>query len=119
MRIEGRRHVDGGMWSTNNLDLVAGAELDLVVVSAPMSTEPGGALERGAWARLPVRRQLDREAAEVRRSGIPVLVVQPDRELREVMGTRTMSLSRRAPVAAATVARIGRLLAEGRLAGLV
>jgi len=119
VRIEGRRHVDGGMWSTNNLDLVAGAELDLVVVSAPMSTEPGGALERGAWARLPVRRQLDREAAEVRRSGIPVLVVQPDRELREVMGTRTMSLSRRAPVAAATVARIGRLLAEGRLAGLM
>ncbi len=113
--IDGRRHVDGGMWSIHNLDLVAGMGLDLVVVSAPMSTADALAVERGTVVRLPVRRRLDREADQVRRSGTPVVVIQPDARLREVMGTSTMRLSRRAPVARATHAHIRDLVRGGSL----
>ena len=115
--IDGHRHVDGGMWSIHNLDLVAGLGLDLVVVSAPMSTADPLAAERGTLLRMPVRRRLDREAEQVRRSGIPVIVIQPDARLREVMGTSTMRLSRRAPVAQATHVR--ELARAGRLEDLV
>jgi NTE family protein len=115
VEIDGRRHVDGGMWSVHNLDLVAGLGLDLVVVSAPMSTADPRAVERGNLARTPVRHRLDREAAEVRRSGTRVVVLQPDRALREVMGTSPMRLSRRGPVARAAHAHVGELARSGRL----
>ena len=117
--IDGHRHVDGGMWSIHNLDLVAGLDLDLVVVSAPMSTADPLAAERGTLLRMPVRRRLDREAEQVRRSGTPVIVVQPDARLREVMGTSTMRLSRRAPVAQATQTYVRELARAGRLDDLV
>ena len=117
--IDGRRHVDGGMWSIHNLDLVGGLGLDLVVVSAPMSTADPLAAERATLMRLPVRRRLDREAEQVRRSGTAVVVIQPDAGLREVMGTSTMRLSSRAPVARAAHAHIGDLVGAGGLAALV
>lgn len=113
--IDGRRHVDGGMWSIHNLDLMAGLGLDLVVVSAPMSTADSLAAERATLLRLPVRRRLDREAGQVRRSGTPVVVLQPDARLREVMGTSTMRLSRRAPVAQATHSYVRELVRSGKL----
>lgn len=116
--IDGRRHVDGGMWSTHNLDLLAGLGLDLVVVSAPMSTEDPTALERGTPARLPVNRRLRQESAEVERSGTPVVRIEPDRALRDVMGTTTMHLSRRGAVATEAHAHIRRLVESGELKGL-
>jgi NTE family protein len=116
--IDGHRHVDGGMWSIHNLDLVAGLGLDLVVVSAPMSTADPRAVERGTVVRLPVRQRLDREADQVRRSGTAVVMIQPDARLREVMGTSTMRLSRRAPVARATHAHMRDLVRGGALAAL-
>jgi NTE family protein len=117
--IDGHRHVDGGMWSIHNLDLVAGLGLDLVVASAPMSTADPLAAERGTLVRLPVRHRLDREVEQVRLSGTPVLVIQPDARLREVMGTSTMRLSRRAPVAEATHSYVRELARAGRLDHLV
>jgi NTE family protein len=113
--IDGHRHVDGGMWSIHNLDLVADLGLDLVVVSAPMSTTGRSPTEPGALMRLPVRHRLDREASIVRRSGIDVVLIEPDAGLREVMGTGTMRLSRRAPVAEATRAYVGSLVRQGRM----
>lgn len=116
--IKGQRHVDGGMWSVHNLDLVAGLGLDLVLVSAPMSTSDRAVTQPGALMRLPVRHRLDREAEMVRRSGTPVVIIQPDAGLREVMGTSTMRLSRRGPVAEATRAYVRELVGDGRLSGL-
>jgi hypothetical protein len=116
--IGGRRHVDGGVWSAHNLDLLAAADLDLVVVSAPMSTTDLWAIERGAAVRSVVRHRLDREADLVRRSGLPVTVIQPDRALREVMGTAMMRLSRRGPVAVATQAHVRDLVRRGDVPGL-
>ena len=48
-----------------------------------------------------------------------MIVVQPDARLREVMGTSTMRLSRRAPVAAATRAYVRELARAGSLDALV
>jgi NTE family protein len=117
--IDGHRHVDGGMWSIHNLDLVAGLGLDLVVVSAPMSTADRHAAERSTLVRLPVRRRLDNEVDQVRSAGTPVIVIQPDARLRAVMGTSTMRLSRRAPVAQATHSYVRELARAGALDDLV
>lgn len=93
--VDGVRHVDGGVWSLCNLDLLVGGGYDLVVVSAPMSTtERFSASMRGV-----ARRQLDREAAAVRRAGTPVLVVQPDAAAREVMAGTGMDASKRPAIA--------------------
>jgi NTE family protein len=97
--IDGVRYVDGGVHSPTNADLVAGLELDLVIVSSPMSI--AGAGFRVA-ADQPTRRlarfALGREVARVRRSGTPVLTFQPTDADLAVMGLNAMEESRRAPV---------------------
>lgn len=101
--IGGERHVDGGVHSPTNLDLLGGLGLDLVVVSSPMSMA-GRSLPRATadWAiRRFCRAQLDREAAGVRRRGTPVLAFQPTAEDAALMGLNAMDPSRRAAVAAA------------------
>src|SRR5207245_3805074 len=57
--IAGERHVDGGAHSASNLDVLAGAGLDLVVAVSPMSVERGAltasadaVLRRGVGLRL-------------------------------------------------------------------
>ena len=96
--IDGRAYVDGGAWSMVSLDLLADCDLDLVIVSAPLSTTDWVARDPGNAARVPLRLQLQRE-----RRKIPgrVLVVAPDARMRAVMGTNSMSAARRAPVAVA------------------
>ena len=116
--IDGQRYVDGGVWSVHNLDLVAGLGLDLVIVSAPMSTDTWHGVTRGNVARMPVRAQLEKEAAGVRRSGTPVVVIAPDQRLRSVMGVSTMDPARRGPVALAAEALVRELVADGRLSDL-
>lgn len=116
--IDGVRHVDGGVWSVHNLDLVADQDLDLVVVSAPMSTDSWHARESGQVARVPVRAQLRREVARVRRAGTPVIVIEPDARLRATMGTTTMDARRRGPVARAASSLIAALARAGRFDAL-
>jgi NTE family protein len=117
--IDGRRHVDGGTWSAHNLDLVAGQDVALVVVSAPMSVADPRPTDWASWLRIPVRHRLDRERAMVRRSGLEVVALQPDRALCEVMGAQTMRLSRRGPVAEATRAHVATLVADGPIGRLL
>jgi NTE family protein len=100
IRVDGRRHVDGGAHSPTNADVLRGLDLDLVVVSAPMA---------GRWravranptgmARTSSRMSLDREVATLRRGGTPVLVLQPGPEDAALMDGRAMDPSCRAPVA--------------------
>jgi NTE family protein len=122
--VSGVRHVDGGVRSLCNLDVVAGAGLDLLVVSAPRSTS--GWLPRardGAW-RIPARTQLEPEAAKVRRRGTKVVLLHPDEPARRAMRGATMD-PRSRPAIARTVrasvldglgARDTRLLAPLRTA---
>ncbi len=118
VEIAGQRFVDGGAWSIHSLDLLADQGLDLVIVSAPMSTSDLVAAEGGNLPRIPVRRQLDREATKVRKAGTPVLILQPDVHLRRVMGSKSMDVSRRAPIAKAVAATVTEWIDEGRLAAL-
>ena len=98
--IDGVRFVDGGVHSPTNADLVAGLELDLVVVSSPMSIAGTGVrFAADQPARLISRYALGREVARVRRSGTPVLTFQPTEADLAVMGLNAMEESRRAPVA--------------------
>jgi NTE family protein len=101
VEIDGVRHVDGGVHSPTNLDLLGGLGLDLIVVSSPMSMA-GRSLPRPSadWAvRRFCRAQLDSEAVGVRRRGTPVLAFQPTADDAAVMGLNAMDPSRRAAVA--------------------
>jgi NTE family protein len=123
--IAGERHVDGGVHSPTNLDVVGGVGLDLVVVSSPMSLA-GRSLPRATadWAvRRWCRAELDREAVGVRRHGTPVVAFQPTAEDAALMGLDAMDPSRRAAVSAAvrasTARRLERPDVRARLAALV
>lgn len=117
--IDGERYVDGGAHSPTNADLLAGSELDLVVVSSPMSR--AGSMATGTvspvrrWARL----ELDREARHVTRSGTPVLAFQPTRADVGVMGVNAMDMGRRAAVARSAQESTRRWLDDARNASTV
>jgi NTE family protein len=99
--IDGVRYVDGGAHSPTNADLFAGEELDLVVVSSPMSVI-GRPLRADLGSRRLARFYLAREAAEVRRAGTPVLTFEPSRDDLAVIGLNSMDGSRVAEVVART-----------------
>lgn len=116
--IDGERHVDGGVHSPTNADLVGGLGLDLVVVSSPMSIagrpRPRASAE---WAlRQWCRSQLDREAAGVRRRGTPVLAFQPTAEDALLMGLDAMDPSKRAAVSVTIRASVARRLERSDIA---
>lgn len=122
VEIGGVDHVDGGVHSPTNLDLVAGG-YDLVIVSSPMSLAgrsiriaPDTAVRRAC------RAFLDREALRVRRHGGHVFAFQPTPEDAAVMGVNAMDPSRRAAVARhvyeSTKRRLDRADTQHRLAAL-
>lgn len=119
VEIGGVSYVDGGAHSANNADLLADRtlELDLVIVSAPLSTTQTLAPEVGNIPRAPIRRQLDRELRAIRRTGVPVMVFQPDRRLRGLMGLNSMDARKRPVVAEATEIMATRMLAGLPLPG--
>ncbi len=113
--IDGVPYVDGGAWSTHHADLLVGADVEVVVISAPSSTPEPVAGDPAHWLRAPIRRQLRREVALLRRTGKDVVVIEPDRHLRRVIGVNSMSLHRRKPIALATLARAERVIGESPL----
>ena len=101
--IAGRRYVDGGICSTSNLDLLCGAELDLVVCLNPMSSVApvAGGSPADRFARLmraAAGRRLAHEARKLRAEGTNVLILQPGRDDCALMGLNLMSGSRRVQV---------------------
>jgi NTE family protein len=89
--IGGRRYVDGGSHSVTNADLLAGAGLDLVIVSCPMgATRDAVTMGIDLPLRASVRARLSQEVDKVRRAGTPVLTLQPTREVRGAMGNNPM-----------------------------
>lgn len=113
--IDGERYVDGGAHSTTNLDLLAGRDIDLVVVSAPMGVARGvrsaaAALQARGYMRL----RLGREAARVRRSGTAVIAFSPTAADLEVMGWNAMAQGRRRSVVEQAHRSASRRLADPR-----
>lgn len=100
--IDGEAHLDGGVHSPTNADVLRGEGLDLVVVSSPMS-------RRGRRPRLsadqPMRTWagalLDAEARRLRRRGTEVVAFQPDDDVLGVMGINAMDPARRGAIATA------------------
>ena len=121
--IDGAPFVDGGAHSPTNADLLAGAGLDLVIVSSPMSLAGRGlrlALDQPArrWAAA----LLAGEAAALRRRRTHVMAFQPPGEDLAIMGPNAMDRSRRAAVARqarlSTLRRLARADTRQRLARL-
>ncbi|MEA2428881.1 MAG: hypothetical protein QOF37_2509, partial [Thermoleophilaceae bacterium] len=122
--IAGRRYVDGGLWSTSNLDILRGAGLDLVVCLNPTSslhpTHAWNPAERvaGAMQRLSGRR-LGSEAKTLRAAGTEVVLIQPTLEDHAVMGPNLMSTRNRNPVIQTAIRTVGEQLREPRVADLL
>lgn len=113
VEIGGQAFVDGGMYSPSNADLLAGEDLDFVVVSSAQSIAPQSPHRSpDAWLRASCRMLLRHEVARVERSGCPVLLLEPSADDVDVMGTiaDSMSVTRMPDVAArayeSTVERI-------------
>lgn len=124
VEIGGRRHVDGGVHSMVNLDLVAGAGLDLVVTVSPLSQASAWpALSPAYLMRRPLRARLQVEVEALRATGVPVVAIEPGRSVAAAMGLNPMDAARRGEVSRATRAGVRRWLREGvegrRLAGIL
>lgn len=120
VEIEGRRYVDGGAHSPTNADVVRREQLDLVIISSPMSTSRGAPITGlGHAARGHFRRRLGQEVRALRRTGIEVTVFQPSAEDQAVMGVNPMAADRMGTVADRAHATTLRRLADGRLDRLV
>lgn len=98
--IAGRTFIDGGAASTASVDLLIPAELDEVVVIAPMAspgrlpaTGAGHFLERQLRNRMSA--ELDAEIAELRATGTKVLYLGASAEDLAVMGPNFMDGRRR------------------------
>ncbi|GGS43713.1 patatin-like phospholipase family protein [Actinokineospora fastidiosa] len=98
--LRGRRYLDGGAYSPTSADLVSTADLDHVVVLAPM-----------AAGRDPLRRymaaRLDREEDALRARGVSVLRLAPSPEDLAAIGPNPMA-RRRALTVLETALRTGR-----------
>ncbi len=91
--IDEARFVDGGAHSPTNADVVAALQLDLVIISSPMSVV-GRPLRADLAARRLARFYLAREAAAIRRRGTEVLTFQPTAPDLSVMGFNAMDATR-------------------------
>ena len=98
--LDRQKFVDGGAYSPTNADTLLDVDLDLVVVSSPLSRVGRGlrlAIDQPArrWSRL----VLDAEALRLRRRGMHVVAFQPTAEDAAVIGPNPMDPDRRFAVA--------------------
>ena len=103
VRIGGRRYVDGGACSPTSLDLLAGLDLDEVVVLSPMTSleydrpaSLAGRLER-RFRRLVTKRVVG-EVKKVARTGTRVTLLGPGAQDLAAIGANLMDPRRRARV---------------------
>jgi NTE family protein len=100
--IGGETHIDGGVHSPTNADVLIDEEpFDLVVVSSPMSRQgrrprlaPDQAMRTWSGALL------DAEVLRLRRRRVPVITFQPDEAVLTEMGFNAMDPARRSAIAA-------------------
>jgi NTE family protein len=96
--IDGVAHIDGAVHSPTNADLLAGHDLDLVVIVSPMSSGCGVAVRSlNPLDRIRSARLLAREVGQLKAGGTPVLILQPDQSEVATMGPVTMDPTRLVP----------------------
>jgi NTE family protein len=120
--IDGEAHLDGGAHSPTNADVLLGADLDLVVISSPMSQRARPRLSPDQPMRLWARAVLDAEVRRLRRQGTTVVTFQPDDAVLATVGLNAMDPTRRASIATAayeaTLERLARHDMKDRLAAV-
>lgn len=125
VRIDGRLYVDGGIWSTSNLDVVGGLDLDLVICLNPTSTlHPiAAAVNPLSWIRLLTHseagKRLGREARRLRAEGSEVALLQPTGRDLEAMGINLMDGSNRNEVIQVARETVAEQLAMEPLASML
>ena len=117
VKIARRRYVDGGVWSTSNLDLLCGDPPDLVICLNPTSSlHPpqawNPAHQVAHFFRRASGRVLGSEARRLREAGAKVVLVQPTDEDHRVMGANLMATRNRNEVIAKAIETVGRQLRE-------
>jgi NTE family protein len=120
VEIDGVRYFDGGVHSPTNADLLAGAGLDLVIVSSPMSSARGRG--RGglmAAARRDAHRRLAGEAAVLRKRGTAVVRFEPARRTQALMGGDALDTEQGPAIARAAFFEAGRWARHHRVAHLL
>jgi NTE family protein len=124
VEIGGRLYVDGGMYSTSNLDLLRDEKLDLVVCLNPTSSlhpiQAWNPIEQVStlWRRASGQR-LGSEAKKLRAAGTKVILIQPLGEDLSVMGANLMRSARRNEVIETAQRTVARQLAEHPLRSLL
>src|SRR3954454_25242808 len=117
--IDGRRYVDGGIYSASNADILRDEELDLVVCLNPTSTlHPIRAINpRDAFSLIFQRasgRRLGRETKKLRAAGTEVVLIQPLQQDLETMGPNLMRTGNRNEVIEVARRTVAAQLAEPR-----
>ena len=100
VEIGGRPYIDGGVYSTSNLDVLRSEPLQLVVALNPLSSLHAGSprtlAERLALQmRQAAGRRLGAEAKRLRAAGVEVVLIQPTVHDLDVMGGNLLSAGRR------------------------
>jgi NTE family protein len=98
VRIGDRDHLDGGVHSPTNADVLRHEDLDLVIVLSPMSASRGRSRGIDAGFRLSSHRRLRREVARLRARGTEVVRFEPSDRVLRVMGVNAMATDRAAAV---------------------
>jgi NTE family protein len=112
VRIGGRAHVDGGVHSSTNADVLRDADLDLVVIVASMSAAGGRAPTPDAAVRWATHRRLEREVRKLRATGTDVVCIEPRRRSLAAMGLNAMAEDRADRVVRAAFFDAGRRIAS-------
>ena len=117
--IDGDRYVDGGVASACNADVLADAELDAVIISAPMAIHSGPRWATDALLRRALRRQVNKEMSSLKKSGKQVFLFAPTEQDADVMGVNPMGEGKAAAVAQSVHrSASARISADSRLQSL-
>jgi len=124
VEIAGRRYVDGGMYSTSNLDILRDAHMDLVICLNPTSSlHPTRAWNPLEWGVRVVRdhtgRRLGSEAKTMRERGTEVVLIQPQAEDLAAMGNNLMSRRNQHRTIEVAIETVKRQLGRPENAGLL
>ncbi len=115
VEIDGELYVDGGVHSPTNADVARKEDLDLVLVSSPMSTSRNASLMTiGQPMRRAFRLRLQQEVRRLHRRGIPTVVFQPSAADQAAMGGKAMDHERNAHVVKSARETTLRRLEHGR-----
>jgi NTE family protein len=109
--IDGTEHVDGGVHSVTNADVVKDEHLDLVLIVSSMSAAHGANGADGLIRRT-VHRRLEHEVEKLEREGMTVICLEPEREALGAMGLRAMAEDRSPRVVEAAYAETRRRISE-------